>query len=111
MTCQAYHSFTDGPVASFVTQRPSLLFRGFFSRPRGGVESPEVTVGTIRHGGRSRRGEARRSSKIGPLGLAEKMCYNRPGGKIHRDHEIGELITIFIWEKKLMQMLLVNAGI
>ena len=70
-----------------------------------------MTVGTIRHGGRSRRGEARRSSKIGPLGLVEKMCYNRPGGKIHRDHEIWELITIFIWEKKMMQMLLVNAGI
>lgn len=77
----------------------------FLAAP-GGFESPEVTVGTIRHGGRSRRGEARRSSKIGPLGLAEKMCYNRPGGKIHRDHEIGELITMFFWEKKLMQMLL-----
>lgn len=56
----------------------------------GGFESPEVTVGTRkRHGGRSRRGEARRSSKIGPLGLVEKMCYNRPGVENPwSDHEI-----------------------
>lgn len=37
MRCQAYHSFTDGPVASFVTQGPSLLFRGSSGGPGGGL--------------------------------------------------------------------------